>query len=163
MDCLLLEFFGITWLVFCHDPLLQRVYQISLLQLYQTGGISPRWHSIRRCGSTKNCTSKHKKRNGYVTSRWNVPGTRQNWHNAVFYGSTRRTDSWPMSWKPIGMPAYASLPRFRRKRSDKMKRNNESFPRSNSRRLPTWTSFLMSSRMPRWPNNSTNEGGVPLE
>src|SRR5207302_7826775 len=40
MDCLLLEFFGITWLVFCHDPLLQRVYQISLLQLYQTGGIS---------------------------------------------------------------------------------------------------------------------------
>src|SRR5438046_3160252 len=40
MDCLLLEFFGITWLVFCHHPLLQRVYQISLLPLYQTGGIS---------------------------------------------------------------------------------------------------------------------------
>src|SRR5437588_1283099 len=47
MDCLLLEFFGITWLVFCHHPLLQRVYQISLLQLYQTGGIS-KWERINR-------------------------------------------------------------------------------------------------------------------
>ncbi len=95
------------------------------------------WPSIPPCRCTKNCTSKHKKRNGYVTSRWNVPGTRQNWHNVVFYESTRRIDSWPMSWKPIGMPAYANSPRFRRKRNGKVKWNNASFPRSNGRRLPT--------------------------
>jgi putative transposase len=40
MDCLLLKFLRITWLWFCHHTLLRRVYQISLLSLYETGAIS---------------------------------------------------------------------------------------------------------------------------